>query len=313
MSKDGPAGGVLRIGTRGSALAIAQTGAVARRFRGETEIVRVETRGDVDGAPLSQIGGVGVFTSALREALLAGEVDAIVHSMKDLPTAPAEGIALAAVPKRADARDALCAAGGRSLDALPNGARVGTGSPRRRAQLLRRRGDLEVVDVRGNIDTRLARALGDDADLDAVVLARAGLERLGRADAVSETFALWDLPTAPAQGALAIEVRDDDRAARSAVRGTDHALTRALVDAERRVLAGLEAGCSAPVAATASLDDGMLFLTASVYALDGSDARTASHAYTLDSTSPEELRAAAADVAARAVEELVAAGAMGLA
>ena len=302
----------LRVGTRGSALALAQTKALAARFAGEVEIVEITTQGDVDRAPLAQIGGTGVFTSALREALLADEVDVIVHSMKDLPTAPHPGIVLAAVAKREDARDALCARDGLAFDDLPEGAKVGTGSPRRKAQLQRLRPDLEVVDIRGNVETRLARAQGPDADLDAVVLALAGLTRLGRTDAVTDTLPLHRFPTAPAQGALAVETRDGDAAALHAVAKADHAVTRACADAERLVLAGLEAGCSAPIAASAQVDDGMLFLTATVYALDGSRHLTASHAYTLDGQSAAELSEAAMDVAGRAVRELVDAGAMEL-
>lgn len=317
----------LRVGTRGSALALAQTRALAARFAGEVEIVEITTQGDTDRTSLSQIGGTGVFVSALRDALLDGRVDVAVHSMKDLPTASAPGIELAAVAKREDARDALCARDGLTLAELPEGARVGTGSPRRAAQLRLARPDLEIVDIRGNVPTRLARAQGagasasgasasgerrEGADLDAVVLALAGLRRLGLEDAATEVLELIDFPTAPAQGALAVEVRAGDEASRQAVAKTDHAPTRAAADAERLVLAGLEAGCSAPLAATAEVADGMLFLSASVYATDGSRRLTASHAYTLDSTKPAELAEAARDVADRAVAELLEAGAADL-
>lgn len=305
----------LKVGTRGSALALAQTRALAARFAGDVEIVEVTTQGDVDRTSLSQLGGTGVFVSALRDALLDGTVDVAVHSMKDLPTSPAEGIELAAVTKREDARDALCARDGLTLDALPEGARVGTGSPRRAAQLRAARPDLEVVDIRGNVPTRLARAQGDpetgeDADLDAVVLALAGLRRLGLEGAATDLLDLSRFPTAPAQGALAVEVRAGDAAARAAVVKTDHVATRAAVDAERRVLAGLEAGCAAPLGARAEVEDGMLFLTASAYALDGSRRITASHAHTLDSVSDRaELAEAARDVAERAVAEMLEGGA----
>jgi hydroxymethylbilane synthase len=194
----------MRLGTRGSALALAQATPVAEKLGAELVVIRTE--GDASTAPLADLGGTGVFATALRTALLAGEVDVVVHSYKDLPTQPAEGLTIAAVPKRADARDALCAADGLTLDTLPAGARVGTGSPRRRAQLLSRRRDLEVVDIRGNVDSRLARV---GTDLDAVVLAAAGLERLGRVDAVTEFLGIDGWPTAPAQGALAVEVRAD--------------------------------------------------------------------------------------------------------
>ena len=300
----------LRIGTRASALATAQTRQVAARL-GAHELVEISSHGDRDQAtPLEALGGAGVFVSNLREALLAGEVDAVVHSYKDLPTAPAAGILLAAVPKRADPRDALVTRDGAALAALPAGARIGTGSPRRRAQLLAARGDLEIVAIRGNIDTRLGRLTGDDPErrLDAVVLAAAGLARLGREDR-AVLLDLGDWPTAPAQGALAIEVRADAAAeVLRRVRSIDHRPSRLAAEAERGVLAGLEAGCAAPVGASAAIEDGLLFLTATVYALDGSARLTASHAaYPEDSSDP------AAELAARVVEELLTAGAAELA
>lgn len=244
----------LRVGTRGSALAMAQCAALAERFAGEVELVPITTKGDTDRSSLQQLGGTGVFVSALRDALLDGTVDVAVHSLKDLPTAPADGIELAAVSKREDARDALVARDGLRFAELPEGAKVGTGSPRRAAQLRLARPDLEVVDIRGNVPTRIARALGDaetgeGADLDAVVLALAGLKRLGLDGKATDILDLVDFPTAPGQGALAVEIRAGDAAARAAVAKTDHASTRASVDAERRVLAGLEAGCAAPLGA----------------------------------------------------------------
>lgn len=296
----------LKVGTRGSALALAQTGALAQRFNADVEIVRITTRGDTDRSSLSTIGGTGVFVNALREALLAEEVDVIVHSMKDLPTGEHPGIELAAVAKREDARDALCARDGLSLAELPPGAKVGTGSPRRKAQLLRERADLDIVDIRGNLDTRLARVFGPAADLDAVVLAVAGLHRLGLSERISEEFSLGRVPTAPAQGALAVEVRSGDARARRAVAKVEHARSRATAEAERLVLAGLGLGCSAPMAASAIIEDGMLFLTASLYG-EGV-AVTASHAHTLDDASAADLGEAARDVAARAVAELGASG-----
>lgn len=293
----------LRIGTRGSALATAQAGTVAEALGGE--LVIIQSEGDRTTESLASLGGAGVFAAALRDALLAGEVDAVVHSFKDLPTAPIPGLSIAAVPQRADARDALCARDGLTLDELPEGARVGTGSPRRRAQLAARRPDLELVDIRGNIDTRLARvgAADEDRRLDAVVLAAAGLARLGRTDAVTEFFDLDRWPTAPAQGALAVETRTGDE--RLAAR-IDHAATRLAADAERGVLARLEAGCAAPVGARGFVEDGMLFLTARVYRVDGSAHLTSSHAAVLDDDSALEL-------AERVAEELLAAGAADLA
>lgn len=266
-------GRVLRVGTRGSALAVAQTQQVAdaltERTGVPTEIVRVTTHGDVNRASLSTLGGTGVFATELRDALLAGECDLVVHSLKDLPTAPAPGLEIAAYPVRVDPRDALCSAGGADglgLDALPQGAKVGTGSPRRVAQLLELRPDLEVRDIRGNVDTRLAFVTS--GELDAVVLACAGLERLGRTSAISERLPLDTFPTAPGQGCLAVEVRAGDEV--PGVAELDDVAARAEVIAERGVLATLEAGCSAPVAAHARLEKGRLVLRASVYAGDGS-------------------------------------------
>jgi hydroxymethylbilane synthase len=311
--------GVLRVGTRGSALAVAQTTAVAeaiaRATGADVELVTVTTHGDTSRESLSELGGTGVFATALRDALRADEVDLIVHSLKDLPTAKAPGLVIGAVPKRADARDTLCARDGLTLDALPEGARVGTGSPRRVAQLRSLRPDLEIVDIRGNVDTRLGRVA--DGDLDAVVLAAAGLGRLGRLDAVTDYFALSQVPTAPGQGALALEVREGDEKGRGpiarALQAVDHVTTHACVTAEREVLAGLEAGCAAPIAASALVDDGLLFLTATVYRPDGTERLTASHAATPDSLSAQHLDEAARDVGARVVSELLGAGAADLA
>lgn len=295
----------LRIGTRGSALALAQAQGVASALGGE--LVVIHSEGDRSAAPLASLGGTGVFAAALREALLAGDVDAVVHSYKDLPTAPIPGLTIAAVPKRADARDALCARDGLSLAELPAGSRIGTGSPRRRAQLLSRRSDLDIVELRGNVDTRLGRVGSDDAErhLDAVVLAAAGLGRLGRADAISEYFGLDDWPTAPAQGALAIETRTGDE---KAVAKVDHRTSRLTAEAERAVLALLEAGCSAPIGAHAILDDGLLFLSARVYREDGSEHLTSSHALY-----PEDTRDPIAELSKRVADELLAGGAAGLA
>lgn len=297
----------IRLGTRGSALATAQAGWVAARLGAEVELVTIESDGDRSSASLSQLGGTGVFVSALRTALLEGRVDVIVHSCKDLPTAPAPGIEIAAIPKRADARDALIARDGLTLDALPAGARVGTGSPRRQAQLRARRDDLEVLDIRGNVDTRLARVGSDDPEgrLDAVVLAAAGLDRLGRLAEATELLPLGDWPTAPAQGALAVETRAGDA---RRVAKLDHRPSRLTALAERGVLARLEAGCAAPIAAVAELDDGLLFLSARVYAPDGSAQLTASHALYPDDTADP-----VAELAARVADELLAGGAADLA
>lgn len=264
----------IRLGTRGSALALAQSRQVADALAAlghEVELVTITTKGDVSSAAIAQIGGTGVFVTALRDALLTGQVDLAVHSYKDLPTAPAPGLVIAAVPQRQDARDALVARDGLTLGELPAGATVGTGSPRRTAQLLALGLDLEVVPVRGNVDTRLGRVA--KGELDAVVLARAGLARLDRLGEITETLDPLQLLPAPAQGALALECRDDDVAADIAA--LDHADSRLAVLAERALLAALEAGCTAPVGALADIalgDDGPeLFLRGLVAALDGSD------------------------------------------
>lgn len=254
---------VYRLGTRGSALATTQSGHVAQALGDlgvACELVVVRTTGDVSRASLAQLGGTGVFAAELREALLAGGCDLAVHSLKDLPTTQPGGLVIAAVPRRVDPSDVLCAAGGARLADLPTGAKVGTGSPRRAAQLADRRPDLDIRDLRGNVDTRLARVHGPDADLDAVVLARAGLERLGRLDVVTDVL---DLLPAPGQGALAVEVRtDDDTALTQAVRALDDPASRQAVTAERGVLGRLGAGCSAPVGTLARLDGTGLTLTA---------------------------------------------------
>ncbi|CAN5166491.1 hydroxymethylbilane synthase [soil metagenome] len=293
----------LRVGTRGSALAIAQTNTVASALAAKSgqapEIVTISTEGDRSTESLASLGGTGVFASALRDALLAGEVDVVVHSLKDLPTAPHPGLVIGAVPKRVDARDALCARDGLTLDTLPAGARVGTGSPRRAAQLRARRPDLEVLDIRGNVDTRLGKVAS--GEYDAVILAAAGLDRLKRLDAVTEYLGLDGWPTAPGQGALAVEVRWGDE---RLVKGLEHATSRIIVEAERQTLALLEAGCSAPVGAHGLIDDGMLFLSARVYSADGSERITSSHAlYVSDTRDP------AGDVAARVAKELLDLGA----
>jgi hydroxymethylbilane synthase len=264
----------LRIGTRASALARTQTDSVAAALGVPVEIVHIVTEGDRSSAAVSQLGGTGVFVSALRSALLNQTIDVAVHSYKDLPTAPAEGITIAAVPEREDARDALVARDGLTLGELPPGSRVGTGSPRRAAQLNALGLGIEVVPLRGNVDTRLRRVA--DGELDAVVLAYAGLRRLGRADEVTEILDPIQVLPLPAQGALAIECRESDEAAIAVLAVLDHADSRAAVTAERAMLAALEGGCTAPIGGLAEIaegDDGPeVFLRGSVTALDGSDA-----------------------------------------
>jgi hydroxymethylbilane synthase len=291
----------MRLGTRGSALALAQTRTVAAALEKtgvSVELVTITTEGDTSKASLSSLGGTGVFASALRDALLDGRVDAVVHSLKDLPTAPFPGLAIGAIPRREDARDALCARDGLTFDTLPEGARVGTGSPRRRAQVLARRPDLQVVDIRGNVDTRIGKV---GAELDAVVLAAAGLSRLGRLDAVTEFLGIDGWPTAPGQGAVAVEVRAGEE---KSVASLDHHATRVVVEAERQVLALLEAGCAAPVGAHALVDDGLFFLSARVYSLDGAERLTSSHALYLS-----DVKNPASELATRVAGELLDAGA----
>ena len=270
----------LRLGTRRSALATAQSERVAADITARTgravELVPVTTYGDTSREALAQIGGTGVFVSALRDALLAGDVDLAVHSLKDLPTADADGILLAAVPPREDPRDVLVARDGLGLAELPAGSRVGTGSPRRAAQLRALGLGLEVVAVRGNVDTRLR--LVEDGEVDAVVLARAGLARLGRLDAVTEVIDPIQMLPAPGQGALAIECRSPHDPGSTEIADLLHVLddaaTRHVVTAERTLLAVLEAGCSAPVGALGEAADGEhhpeLYLRAVVSSADGS-------------------------------------------
>jgi len=265
----------LRLGTRRSALARTQSEWVAQQLRalGHTvELVEVTTEGDTSTASLSTLGGTGVFAAALRRALLDGQVDLAVHSLKDLPTTPEPGLVVAAIPVREDPRDVLVSADRVTLGELPTGSVVGTGSPRRVAQLAALGLGLELKDIRGNVDTRIAMVR--DGALDGVVLARAGLARLGRLDEAGEVLDPLQVLPAPGQGALAVECREDDAATIAVVRELEDPDTRAAVTAERAVLAALEAGCSAPVGALAEVVEGEdgpeLSLRAFVGAVDGS-------------------------------------------
>lgn len=279
----------VKIGTRGSKLALSQTRQITDQLSAvggfDANIIPIKTDGDVLTGPLSQMGGTGVFAAELRAAVLDGRVDVAVHSLKDLPTAAVPGLALAAVPVRADARDALCSRDGLKLSALPVGAAVGTGSPRRAAQLLAARSDLNIVDIRGNVETRLARVPGlagnpeaemvpgKVGDLDAVVLAAAGLSRIDRLAAVTEFLDTSVMLPAPGQGALALECRtaDTDLVAvlGQSLAAVDDTDTRLAVTAERALLARLEAGCSAPVGAFAHRKGSMLYMETVVVSLDG--------------------------------------------
>ncbi|WP_333755843.1 hydroxymethylbilane synthase [Streptomyces sp. IBSBF 3352] len=249
----------LRLGTRRSRLAMAQSGQVADTVSQVTgrpvELVEITTYGDVSREALSQIGGTGVFVTALRDALLRGEVDFAVHSLKDLPTTQPEELVLAAVPEREDPRDVLVARHHLKLTDLPRGARIGTGSARRAAQLnayARAHGlDIETVPIRGNVDTRIRYV--HDGELDAVVLAAAGLSRIGRLDEVTDFLSVDTVLPAPGQGALAIECTAGNADLIAALGELDDPFTRVAVTAERSLLAALEAGCSAPVGGLADL------------------------------------------------------------
>lgn len=257
---------VIRLGTRGSALARTQSqqvaDAVAAASGREVELVIIKTLGDVATGPLASMPQPGVFVSALRTALLDGDVDFVVHSMKDLPSEPTAGIALAAVPMRQDPHDALVSKGAVTLADLPQGARVGTSSPRRSARLLAVRPDLAIEDLRGNVDSRIAKVR--TGPLDATILAVAGLTRLGRADEIDEIIALSTMLPAPAQGALAVEARSDDADLLDVLATLDDLPTRLTTTAERAVLSAVSATCASAVGAYAVLNDGTMTITADV-------------------------------------------------
>ncbi|MGV0624292.1 hydroxymethylbilane synthase [Mycolicibacter minnesotensis] len=299
-------GEVIRIGTRASLLATTQAGTIRDALVAAghpAELVKISTVGDRTSGPIVDIG-VGVFTAELREAILDGRVDAAVHSHKDLPTAADPRFLIAAVPTREDARDALVARDGLVLGELPVGSVVGTSSPRRAAQLKALGLGLEIRPLRGNLDSRLNRV--SSGELDAIVVARAGLARLGRLDAVTETLEPVQMLSAPAQGALAVECRAGDTALAELLAQLDDTDTRVAVTAERTLLAELEAGCSAPVGAIAEVvesidEDGRVFdelsLRACVAALDGSDVIRASGI-----SSPDRARELGVSVAAELFE-----------
>lgn len=271
----GTTGKPAKLGTRRSTMATTQSQVVADAITARTgqqvELELITSFGDVTKAHLTQLGGTGVFVNALRDELGAGNIDFAVHSLKDLPTTPADGLVLAAITERDDPRDALCARDGLKFADLPAGSKVGTGSPRRVAQLAALRPDLAFLPIRGNAETRLGKV--SSGELDAVVLAHAGLGRVGRADAATDVFEPDQMLPAPGQGALAVECRlerrDGDLAFLASV---DHAATRAEVVAERVVLAELEAGCAAPVGAYAQYEAGRLHLRAAVVSTDGTAA-----------------------------------------
>ncbi len=267
----------LRIGTRASALARWQAEWVAgqlAKLGADVELVFLATEGDVKAGPIGQIGGQGLFTKRIQQALLDGEVDAAVHSLKDLPTESFDGLTIAAVPPRESPHDVLVCRESSSLDELPGGARVGTGSLRRRAQLLHARNDLDVQDIRGNVDTRLRKL--DDGEYDAIVLAEAGLKRLGLDQRVTQVLSPPLMLPAIGQGALGIETRSDDSPTIATVAALDHLESRAAVFAERTMLATLRGGCLAPVGAWGRIELGQLHLDGVVLSHDGAQRITAS-------------------------------------
>jgi hydroxymethylbilane synthase len=294
----------LRLGTRGSALAQWQAEWVAAQLKSlgvEVELLPITTRGDQRQEPLGAIGGEGLFTKEIQRALLDDRIDLAVHSLKDLPTAQPAELCLAAVPERAAAGDALVCLKHASLDALPDGATVGTGSMRRRAQLLHVRRDLRMKDIRGNVDTRLRKL--EQGEYDALILAQAGLQRLGLAEKITQRLPLTLLLPAVGQGALALETRADDKAARNSVAPLNHPATHAAVVAERAMLAALQGGCLAPVAGYGRMENDRLILTGRVISHDG--------ARLLEATLAADVADAAA-LGRQVAEALLAEGAAGL-
>ena len=263
----------VRLGTRGSALALWQAHWVAARLDevmpdGEVELVPIRSRGDAHPGSLSTLGGIGHFTSDLERALAEGEIDIAVHSLKDLPIAPTSGLEVVAVPRRDDPRDALVSHGGIALSDLPRGARVGTSSPRRACLLLAKRADLRIAELRGNVDSRVRKV--DEGRYDAVVLAAAGLIRLGLEDRIAERFVPENFPPAPGQGALAVQVRAERGVVYESAAGLDDPVAREATIAERSVLMGLGGGCSAAIGTYARREEGRsLSLRAVVGSRDG--------------------------------------------
>ncbi|NQU26544.1 MAG: hydroxymethylbilane synthase [Candidatus Nealsonbacteria bacterium] len=261
----------IRLGTRNSALARWQADWVTGELQQlgvDVELVLIATSGDQQQqGPIGEIGGQGVFTKEIQRALLDGRVDLAVHSLKDLPTDEVPGLCLATVPQRASVADALLCREHGSLDELPEGAVVGTGSLRRHSQLLHARGDLQMKDLRGNVDTRLAKLTS--GDYDAIILAEAGLQRLGLADRITQVLDTSIMLPAVGQGALGLETRDDDQATMDWVRKLDDPATHQSVDAERSLLSALQGGCLAPIAALGRVENDVLQLAGRVLSLDG--------------------------------------------
>ncbi|MBZ0282168.1 MAG: hydroxymethylbilane synthase [Anaerolineae bacterium] len=282
----------VRIGTRGSALAQRQTAIVADLLRAvwpglTIEIQIISTYGDqVTDVPLPQMAGEGVFTNTLEIALRAGQIDVAVHSLKDLPVSPAPGVVIGAVPERANPADALVSRSGYGLANLPSGAAVGTCSRRRAAQLRYLRPDIQTIDIRGNVDTRIAKARAADGSFDAIVLACAGLERLGRTEVISEVLPLDSVLPAPGQAALGVQCRDEEQWKRL-LAPINHLATETAVTAERTFLSALGGGCSLPVAAYACVQGNSLEITGRVIAPDGSSQIQAKQSYPFNNLSVE--------------------------
>lgn len=294
----------IRMGTRGSDLARWQTNHVAELLRDahtgitiETQVI--STKGDrVLDTPLPLIGGKGLFTVELETALRGGDIDIAVHSLKDLPTEDPDGLIVGAIPARAFPEDVLVSREGHTLATLPQGATIGTSSNRRAAQLRRHRPDLQMLDIRGNIDTRVRKALDPDGPYDAILLARAGLTRLEMHDVISDVLAVDVMLPAPGQGALGIQSRDDADS-RSLLESIHHTETAQAVIAERAFLSKLGGGCSVPVGAFASVtDDGAFILHGRVSAIDGSDDVTVETRF-----SPADALAAGAALAQEAIAQ----------
>jgi hydroxymethylbilane synthase len=280
---------LIRLGTRQSALALWQANYVASLLRSdghEVELVKITTAGDVSTTPLGESGGQGVFTKEIQRALLENRCDLAVHSLKDLPTEVHSELTLAAVPPREDPADCLLSRG-KSLAELPHGSTIGSGSPRRKASLLHLRPDLVINDIRGNVETRIRKL--DNGEYDAIVLAYAGLKRLGLEARITQKFSTDEMLPAVGQAALGLETRSSDSAAINALRSLDHVATHAAVLAERTLLRSMRAGCLAPLACNATLHQGSMQLNARVFSSDGKikieTQHAISHALDIDDSS----------------------------
>ncbi len=297
----------IRIATRKSPLALWQAEHVAQRlltFGVATELVPLVSSGDTDMRPIDGSGQVGLFTKRIQEALLCDEADVAVHSLKDLPTEIDQRLLLVAVPERETVADSLVSTAGWTFDQLPQGATVGTGSRRRAAQLLNRRPDLHIQPIRGNVQTRLSKL--DSKEYDAIMLAEAGIVRLEMQHVPRFQFPCGEMLPAPGQGALGIEARSDDEATRIALAVLDHIPTRASVTAERLLLAALQGGCLAPIAALAELKSNQLQMAAVVLSADGSRRIDQQHQVTFD---PQRWLQSASELAAHVSDQMIKHGA----